>query len=47
MDMVMRYEHLAPGHLVQYAERSELGPAREPEGAQKVAHSEITEKRRA
>jgi integrase len=47
MDMVMRYAHLAPGHLAQYAERSALGPAPEPEGAQKVAHSEIAEKRRA
>ena len=47
MDMVMRYAHLAPGHLAQYAERSALGPAPEPEEAQKVAHSEIAEKRRA
>ena len=47
MDMVMRYAHLAPGHLAQYAERSALGPAPESEGAQKVAHSEIAEKRRA
>jgi hypothetical protein len=43
----MRYAHLAPGHLAQYAERSALGPAPEPEEAQKVAHSEIAEKRRA
>jgi hypothetical protein len=35
MDMVMRYAHLAPGHLAQYAERSALGPAPEPEVAQK------------
>jgi integrase len=27
MEMVMRYAHLAPGHLAQYAERSALGPA--------------------
>ena len=39
--------HLAPGHLAQYAGRSALGPAPEPERAQKVALSEITEKRQA
>ena len=43
----MRYAHLAPGHLAQYAERSALGPAPEPDGAQKVAQSEIAEKQRA
>ena len=47
MDMVMRYVHLAPGHLTQYAERSSLGPAPKPERPQKVAHSEIAGKPRA
>jgi hypothetical protein len=47
VDMVMRYAHFAPGHLAQYAETSALRPAPELEGAQKVAHPEIAEKRRA
>jgi integrase len=36
MDMVMRYAHLAPGHLAQYAERSALGPAPETGSAKQT-----------
>ena len=37
---------VAPGHLAEYAERSAPRPAPEPEGGDKVAHSEIADKRR-